>query len=191
MSAQLAPTCLRHTTRVHPTARDVSARPAEGGSVRRRSAARAQGIAAPPLRSITERTAALLPGPRPHLSQSRWSAYPLRSAAGSVDPAILHGFPRAKSQRIKRREITIPALRNMAQNRDCTRWYWCRALHGRQIACMPQARPPPARSARARSARACSRLPSSARSWARASCLWRWHCRCARVIAFAADCTLS
>ena len=35
-------------------------------------------------------------GPRPPLSQRRRSASPLRSAAGSVDPALLHGFPRAE-----------------------------------------------------------------------------------------------
>ena len=49
-----------------------------------------------PLQSITERVATLLQDPRPPLSQSRRSAYPLSSAAGSVNRAFLHGFPRAK-----------------------------------------------------------------------------------------------
>ena len=35
-------------------------------------------------------------------ARSRRSAYPLRSAAGSVDPAFLHGCPRVKSRGIKR-----------------------------------------------------------------------------------------
>jgi hypothetical protein len=34
------------------------------------------------------------------LRPNRRSSYPLRTAAGSVDPAFPHGFPRAKSQRI-------------------------------------------------------------------------------------------
>jgi len=69
--------------------------------MKKRGGAGGKDPPAPPLRSITERAAALLQGPGPPLSQGRRSAYPLPSAAGSVDPAFLHGSQRAEGQVIK------------------------------------------------------------------------------------------
>ena len=105
-------------------------------------------------RQDTGRAAALLQGPRPPFSQSRRSACPLPSAAGSVGPAFPRGSPRAKGQPCTPHHAGIRLGR-----------YHRPIILAR---CAPLAPPPPpARCARGRSAHACSTLFSSARSWNR------------------------
>ena len=88
--------------------------------------------------------------------------------------------PRAEGSRGRGATTTyLRSRRGCTGLRDCrcTLPHWSRSHPTPHLIYTLAAPPPPARSARARSAQACSRLFSSARPWARASCFWRWHCR--------------
>ena len=129
----------------------------------------------------------------PKTGGRRWqepTCIPLAFRGGVREPRLPSRTPKRHEPRDQGVEVTTDQTSHSGDTHNPGLVYTRPHMNSVPLGSHPytlSAHPPPAHSARGRSVQACSRLFSSARPWARASCFWRWRCRRPWVIAFAAD----